>query len=195
VVSDLAGRSERTWTVPNALSVVRILLTPVFLLALWQGRPDVAWVLFVAAGVSDGLDGILARILRQRSVLGAMLDPIADKVLLVSAFAGLAAKGWLPVWIAALVAARDVFILGGIALLRKRGVDVKSRISPVWASKCNTVAQILLVFFVVGGHAFAVEVPDSARLALVHAVAVLSVVSGAQYVGEGFRLLCGRSGE
>ena len=122
---------ENNWTIPNLLTVSRIMLTPGFVMAFVDQRFDLAWVLFAIAGFTDALDGTLARLLKQRSTFGAMLDPLADKILLVTSFICLAVQDWIPGWLSILVVSRDVFIVGGLALLNYSGVDVKRGIRPV----------------------------------------------------------------
>ena len=107
-----------SWTIPNLLSLLRIVLVAPFLLALLRGEPMTALAIIVAAGVSDALDGFIARFFHQQSQLGAYLDPIADKLLLTSAYVALALPGIhpgmrVPAWITLLVLARDVLIVGG----------------------------------------------------------------------------------
>lgn len=176
---------DTIWTIPNLLTISRILLTPGFVMAYIDQRFDVAWALFAVAGFTDALDGFLARVLKQRSRLGAMLDPLADKCLLVASFICLAMQGWLPNWLTVLVVSRDAIILGGLALLHFWGVDIKSRIKPIWSSKATTTAQIGLVLFVMIQKTFVLSYPliESWFVAL---TAALTVVSGVHYVLKGF---------
>jgi len=178
---------ENNWTIPNLLTVTRIMLTPGFVMAFVDQRFDLAWVLFAIAGLTDALDGTLARILKQRSTFGAMLDPLADKVLLVTSFLCLALQGWIPRWLAVLVVSRDVFIVGGLALLNYSGVDVKRGIKPVWISKCATLAQISLVLLIMVEHSMDMFRPDI-REWLVWTVALLTILSGAYYLVIGLRM-------
>ena len=181
------------WNLPNAISLLRILLTPVFLAAFWTGRMDWALGAFVTAGASDALDGTLARLLKQRTALGAMLDPLADKFLLLASYLSLGLAGWLPAWLVSLVLARDLVILGGLWVLRRAGVDVRANICPAWASKCNTAAQIGLVACTMLSRGLGLGVPHW-ELFFLHAVVVLAVVSGGQYVLRGWALLSERHG-
>ena len=178
---------ESNWTIPNLLTVTRIMLTPGFVMAFVDHRFSLAWVLFAIAGFTDALDGTLARLLKQRSNFGAMLDPLADKILLVTSFICLALQDWIPRWLAVLVVSRDVFIVGGLALLQYSGVDVKRGIRPVWFSKCATLAQIALVLLIMVEHSAEVAYPY-ANLGLVGTVALLTVVSGVYYMVVGFRM-------
>lgn len=185
--------SASNWNLPNAITLGRILLVPVFVAAFWMGRLDLAWGAFTLAGVSDALDGILARVLRQRTVLGAMLDPLADKFLVVASFICLGLAGWLPAWVVVLVLARDAVIVGGLFWLKHKGVDVEANICPAWASKCNTVTQIALAFCVLLSLAFGLDLTGLEQF-LVHAVGVLAVVSGGQYLLRGWAMLSERVG-
>lgn len=183
-----ASMRENNWTIPNLLTVSRILMTPGIVMAFADRRFDIAWVLFAVAGLTDALDGALARILKQRSNFGAMLDPLADKILLDTTFICLAVQGWIPNWLGVLVVSRDVFIVGGLALLQYSGVDVKRGIKPVWFSKCATLAQILLVLLIMVEHSLVLSYPVS-RLLLEGGVALLTVTSGVYYVFIGFKMI------
>jgi cardiolipin synthase len=169
------------------LTVSRIMLTPGFVMAFVGQRFDLAWILFAIAGFTDALDGTLARLLKQRSSFGAMLDPLADKILLVTSFICLAVQDWIPGWLSILVVSRDIFIVGGLALLHYSGVDVKRGIRPVWISKCATTAQIALVLLIMVEHSMHSFYPGI-RLGLVYAVAVLTALSGIYYLVIGLRM-------
>jgi cardiolipin synthase (CMP-forming) len=182
-----ASLRENNWTIPNMLTVSRILMTPGIVMAFADKRFDIAWILFAVAGLTDALDGALARILKQRSNFGAMLDPLADKILLDTSFICLALQDWIPTWLAVLVVSRDVFIVGGLALLQYSGVDVRRGIKPVWFSKCATLAQIMLVLLIMIEHSLIVSYPGL-RLLLVGAVALLTAASGVYYVNLGFKM-------
>lgn len=185
---------DAIWTVPNILTIIRILLTPVFVMAYISENFNLAWILFAIAGLTDALDGFLARIWNQRTQLGAMLDPLADKALLVTSFICLAAKGWIPSWFTVLVVSRDAIIIGGLAVLNFWGVDVRSRIKPIWISKFTTAAQILLVIFVMLQHTFMFEYPVVLEV-MVWITAIATLLSGLAYVRKGFELFPEESGE
>lgn len=175
-------------TIPNALTLLRILLTPLFIMAFVNEWFSLAWMLFAVAAVSDGLDGFLARTLNQRSHLGAILDPIADKLLLGSSFVTLAIKGWLPASLAVLVVSRDVLIIGGVVLLRYLGLELHGHIRPTVPSKLNTLGQIFLVLLVLLQRTFDWHF-GTVQALLVAAVAGLTLASGAQYLAQGLLLL------
>jgi len=178
---------DAIWTIPNILTIMRILLTPVFVMAYTSENFNLAWILFLIAGITDALDGFLARIWNQRTQLGAMLDPLADKALLVTSFICLAIKGWIPAWVAVLVVSRDAIIIGGLALLNFWGVDVRSRIKPIWISKFTTAAQIFLVVFIMVNRTFGWHFPII-QSCLTWIMIVATVISGTAYVRRGFRL-------
>lgn len=135
-------RAESSWlSLPNAITLVRLALTPLVAFAIFDGRWRDALLLFGVAGVSDALDGYLARRLGMRSELGAFLDPLADKALLVTIYVTLAIVGAAPVWLAALVVGRDLFIIGTIGVLWALGKRFPFR--PLFISKANTAAQIV----------------------------------------------------
>jgi cardiolipin synthase len=133
-------------TVPNLITSLRIILVPVFVIYLINDRHTAALVVFIIAGISDGADGLAARLLNQKSELGAYLDPVADKLLLVAAFVVLAVRGYVPPWLTVLVISRDVMILLGVLILSLLGA--KFAIRPSILSKVNTCLQLATVFMV-----------------------------------------------
>ncbi len=119
---DEAGTPSRVLTVPNALSLLRLLLLPLFLwLLLVPERDGLAVLVLVVIGVSDYLDGYLARLLNQTSTLGALLDPIADRLYILSAVVGLGVREIIPLWLVLVLPARDVFLWLLVPFLRSRG--------------------------------------------------------------------------
>lgn len=186
------ARSAGNWTIPNALTIARILLTPFFVVLFLDGNYIGALSMFFLAGLSDALDGLLARLLDQRSALGAILDPLADKILLVTSFICLAHAGWIPLWLAVLVVSRDVIILGGIALLTFWGRDMRQSIQPSLISKLTTATQMALVLM---GFLVGMEVWGGAGVTLLGALiwiaAALTVVSGGHYVAKGLAMFTG----
>ena len=169
--------------VPNAITFARLCAVP---LAIWLVlRRDVQWAfaLFVAAGLSDAVDGWLAR--RQGGTpLGAMLDPVADKLLLVSMYVTLAAISLLPDWLAILVVFRDVVIVGGVMVFWVMGQHIQIR--PLWVSKLNTAAQILLIALALLLGGFGLRAPRLLS-ALIWLVGFTTLSSGAAYVWLGAR--------
>ncbi len=165
--------------IPNLLTVARILLVPPIVWLLLQRQYDFALALFFIAGVSDGLDGFLAKKMRWESRLGEMLDPLADKFLLISSYLALAWLALLPVWLVALVLIRDLIIVTGATFYYFRVEKVGA--APTIVSKLNTLLQILLVFLVITGQTFTLQVSDLIQ-AMVFAVALTTVWSGVDYI-------------
>ena len=170
--------------IPNMLTVVRILLVPLTIWTLSHGDYAVAFVIFVAAGVTDGADGYIARRFKLQTELGAYLDPLADKFLLVSVFVTLAVMKVLPPWLAILVVTRDVLIVGAVVLARLLEKPVV--IQPVMISKVNTVAQIGLAVFLLASLAFG-EINADLLFVANLIVAFLTVASGAVYMAKWFK--------
>jgi len=177
-------QSRRIWTIPNLITIFRILLTPGFVIAYLDSNFLAAWLLFMVAGISDGLDGFLARVMKQRTEFGAMIDPLADKILLVTSFLCLSAQGFIPVWLTVLAVSRDLIIVGGLFLLKFYGVEVEKRIDPLWTSKITTALQLLVVFSVLSGLAFGLDV-SFMHPELVILTAVFTFISGAIYLRRG----------
>ncbi len=148
-----------------------------------QGRLDLAFLMFVAAGISDALDGWLARVRQARSHLGAILDPVADKALLISVYVTLAAIGVLPDWLAILVVFRDVLIMGGVLTFHLLGQPQPIR--PLWVSKLNTVLQIALAAVALGLQGFGL-MAEGVRDVLIVLVAASTLASGAAYAARAF---------
>ena len=133
--------------VPNSLTVLRILLVPVFVAFLLSGRYEYALATFLLAGITDGLDGTIARVANQRTTLGAYLDPLADKLLLTSAFVTLAFLELVPLWIAILVVFRDLSLMA--ATLVAKFTESRVDISPSLLGKGTTVFQLVYILLVV----------------------------------------------
>lgn len=166
-------------TLPNLVTLARIAMVPATIWLILHHRLDWAFAVFVLAGVSDAIDGWLARVLDARSALGAMLDPLADKALLVSVYVTLAVIGALPDWLAIFVVFRDVVIVGGLALLWMLGH--RAEIRPLRVSKVNTFSQIALAALALFARGF--EVPLEGLLTpLVWFVAATTLASLLAYL-------------
>ncbi len=164
---------------PNLLTLLRMLLTVPVIALLAEGRFGWALILFAVAGVSDALDGFLAKRFGWGSRLGAVLDPLADKFLLVSTYLVLGLQGWLPPWLVALVVLRDLVVLAGAAAYYL--VVGPYRMAPSRISKLNTFAQILLALCVVLALA-GLPFPPPLLGTLVAVVAGTTLWSGVDYV-------------
>jgi len=166
-------------TIPNIITIFRFLLVPGVIWALLSGNFAWAFALFVAAGVSDGVDGFIARQFNQMSELGAYLDPVADKLLLVTVFVVLGLMGQLPLWLVIAAVSRDALIVLAVLLSTVMGHPVTIR--PSIVSKANTAVQILLATIVLADLAFAVHL-EPVRTWLVPISGLLTVASGAAYL-------------
>jgi cardiolipin synthase (CMP-forming) len=169
---------------PNLITVARILVVPVLVWAIAANQMLLAFVLFLLAGLSDAVDGFLAKRFNMKSEIGAYLDPLADKVLIVSIYVTLGISGAAPRWLVILVVSRDLMIVGAILLSWLVGRPVAVR--PLLVSKLNTVAQILFAGLVLGSLGLGFD-PGWLLTALMAAVAALTLVSIAAYVREWVR--------
>ncbi len=185
--------ASQIFTVPNQLTFLRLAFLPLFIIAVWYERYDWALGVLAAAAVSDALDGLLARVLQQKTALGAYLDPIADKLLLSSSFLVLALKGKVAWWLTILVFSRDVIILATSVVITL--VLGTRRFPPSMWGKLTTAAQILLVFTVIANEVVENSLLDRAELGLVYLVAALTVTSGIHYSIVIARQLSGHHGE
>jgi cardiolipin synthase (CMP-forming) len=176
-------------TIPNIITIARLLAVPVVVLLLIDGNFSWAFGLFVIAGISDGVDGAIARhVPGQASELGRLLDPVADKALLVSIFVVLAIEGHLPVWLAILVVSRDVLIVGGVIL--SWVADKPVPIVPLKISKANTAAQIAYAAFTLGDLGLAWHLERFVDI-MGWLVASLTLLSAAAYLRGWLRYMQG----
>ena len=164
---------------PNLITLSRMALVPVLILLLKDQRYGMALAVFVIAGVSDALDGYLAKRLGVQSQFGAVLDPVADKLLLVTAYVMLTVLGHIPFWLTLAVASRDVLIVGGYLLYTSHAGPVKMR--PSILSKLNTLLQIALVCLILVKQAAQVRWPWLVTV-MVYGVLFTTVASGAHYL-------------
>jgi cardiolipin synthase len=162
-------------SLPNLITLARILLVPVMVWAIAAEQMTLAFVLFLVAGVSDGVDGFLAKRFGMATEVGAYLDPLADKVLIVSIYVSLGIVEAIPRWLVILVVSRDILIVGGIMLSWVLGNPIT--IKPATVSRLNTVAQIVLGGVVLAVHAFHWNIEPAVTLlmALVAALTLLSI--------------------
>ena len=172
--------------IPNMICVGRIILVAPIVWALLQERYGLALLLCVIAGLSDALDGYLARRFDWRTRLGGLLDPAADKLLMFACFVTLTWMGWVPVWFAAIVVGRDVVIITGAIVYQLLVAPVHGE--PTTASKLNTVLQISFILLTIG-HAWLGSPPMIVVEALGAAILVTIAISTVQYVTTGFSRL------
>jgi len=164
---------------PNAITASRLLLVPVLILVLKEGDYTAGLVVFFVAGISDALDGYIAKRFHLVTQLGAVLDPLADKALLVSAYVMLTLLGHVPFWLMLTVAFRDLLIVGGYLVVTSMMGAV--RMQPSYLSKFNTLAQIVLVLAILT-QAAAGWPQGLLTQGLVYLVLATTVASGAHYI-------------
>lgn len=172
-------------TIPNLLTIVRVLLTPLLVILLLEERLSEALIVFIVAGVTDGLDGLIARLYKQKSRLGAFLDPLADKILLATTYVILAVLNLVPNWLTVIVLSRDLLILLGVFVLFMQ--DLPFEIRPTFASKLTTCAQIITAI-VVMAEALASPHPLLKNV-LFHLTAAVTIISWGQYMVRGVRIM------
>jgi len=170
---------------PNILTLLRILLIPAFVIFIMNKQTGWALVTFAVAGVTDGIDGLLARLTHQRTELGAYLDPIADKLLLSASYITLAIIEVLPSWLTVVVLTRDVVILVGLLVFILTGH--RPKLQPSLVSKVTTVFQISTILLAL----FKGYYPSVEYFAtfVLYGAAALTVISGAHYIYLGTRIL------
>ncbi|MFY9733971.1 MAG: CDP-alcohol phosphatidyltransferase family protein [Rhodoplanes sp.] len=178
------GEPGPTFNLPNLITIGRIMLVPALVWAIAAGEPEVAFALFLVAGVSDAVDGFLAKRFGMSTKFGAFLDPLADKALIISVFVGLGIAGAIPLWLVVIVVSRDILIIGAVTLALLVGKPVKIR--PLYVSKLNTVAQIVFASVILGSLAFAFD-PGLLKTVLMVLVATLTLVSVGFYTREWIR--------
>jgi cardiolipin synthase len=166
-------------SLPNIVTFARLLSVPLTIWLMIDGEMTIAFWVFIAAGISDGIDGYLAKRFNARTELGAYLDPLADKTLLVATYLTLGWLGQLPSWLVILVVFRDLMIVGGALVVHALTQSFKSR--PMLISKVNTALQIALVTFVLARLGLGFEDHGISRV-LAYAVGVSTVLSGFAYL-------------
>jgi len=172
-------------TVPNLITAIRIILAPVFIIYLINDQFILALIVFVICGVSDGIDGLIARIFNQKSTLGTYLDPIADKIVLVSAFIALSVRSSLPPWLTVMVIARDIMIFLGVFVLFLNRLDLN--IKPSILSKITTCLQFITVIAVLSKE----YLPFSSNyfLYIFYITALFTISSGLHYMYYWFKVM------
>ncbi len=166
-------------SLPNIISLARLFAAPLAVWLILSGESGLAFWVFIAAGISDGIDGFLAKRFDLATELGGYLDPIADKTLLVGVYVALGQQGMIALWLVILVVFRDLLIIGGAILLWLLGRGLI--MAPLMISKVNTVAQIVLAATLLGSAGFGIDVGWAAQ-GLTFVVAATTVASGALYV-------------
>lgn len=171
------------FNIPNIITFIRIIIIPAFVTALIYKRYDYALFLFIFAAVSDALDGLMARVTKQKTKLGAFLDPLADKSLLVTSFILFSVYDWIPLWLTITVISRDVIVVLGWILLYLTSHITK--IEPSLIGKAAIASQLVLIAYTL----LSINmnyIPPAAGW-MFWTVAVLTIVSGIQYIYKGLK--------
>jgi cardiolipin synthase len=183
-VNLVLARSPVNWA--NLVTVGRLLMVVPLVWLIAAERFEAAFWLFLAAGLSDAVDGYIAKNFNARTVLGAYLDPLADKLLLNGIYLALAFVAWLPAWLALMVVSRDLLIVLGVILIQRR--NPVFRATPLMIGKVNTFAQILLAACLLAHAGSLVSMGDWIA-PLIWAVATTTVLSGGGYIAQAVRAL------
>jgi cardiolipin synthase len=181
-IGPVAGK--RRVSIPNIITLGRILLVPVIVWAIASNQMEFAFAVFVIAGVSDAVDGFLAKRFNMASELGALLDPLADKALLVSIYIALGIWGAVPRWIVILVVSRDIMIVTAVIVSWLFGKPIPMK--PLMVSKLNTVAQVAFAALVLAALGFGFN-PAPYDLILMGFVTIFTLVSVSLYLVEWVR--------
>ena len=161
-------------SIPNLITLGRVVLVPIVFWLLLNGQLQLAFLAFVVAGISDGIDGYLAKRFGWETELGAYLDPLADKLLIVCIFIALGVTERLPSWLVIVVVSRDILIVIAVMLAWRLGNPTPMK--PLSVSKFNTVAQIVLAATVLANEAFQLKL-GGPILALVWLTAITTLAS------------------
>jgi cardiolipin synthase len=171
-------------SIPNLITLARILMVPVIVWAIASNQMQIAFALFLIAGLSDLIDGFLAKRFGMATELGAYLDPLADKAMIVSIYVALGVADIIPRWLVILVVSRDIMIVAAVILSWL--VDRPVKLKPLMVSKLNTVAQILLALLVLASLSIGFEAGFAIEVLTV-IVAILTLLSVAFYVAAWVR--------
>ena len=175
--------SQARLTIPNLITLFRIILTPLFIIFLIQGNYRKALVVFILAGVSDLADGLIARTWHQKSRLGSYLDPLADKLLMAASFVTLSIYHQIPSWLTVVVLSRDVILAVGVVIFRL--ADIPLVVRPSLAGKWTTTFQLLTVGFVLLNKIWAF--PPLVLPVFFYVTGALTTISGLQYFYRGIK--------
>lgn len=177
--------SQAKLTIPNVITLIRILLTPIFIIFLIQGHYRRALVVFLLAGVSDLADGLIARVWQQKSRLGSYLDPLADKILMAASFVTLSIYWQIPPWLTVVVLSRDVVL--GLGVLTFRLADIPLIVRPSLAGKWTTTLQVTTVGLVLLNKIWPIS--PLVLLAFFWFTGFLTAISGIQYLYGGIQMM------
>jgi cardiolipin synthase len=173
---------------PNYITLFRVVLIPFFINLMIYGYYGAALVVFVVAGVTDALDGMIARLTKSQTELGAFLDPMADKLLILSAFVTLVLLGKLPVWLSIIVVSRDVILVLGSIILYVTGHNLK--VSPSIVGKATTLLQLMVVALTLVLINYNAQGIERGFLPVLQwTAAMVTIASGVQYVLRGMKMV------
>jgi cardiolipin synthase len=167
--------------IPNTLTLLRIVAIPFFASTLIYGKYDIALAVFILASITDALDGLIARVTKKQTKLGQFLDPLADKILIITSFILFALYGWIPTWLTISIISRDLIVIVGWMLfyLIHQVVFIK----PSILGKSAIAAQMVLLAYILLRINFRELLPDPA--ALIWITAILTAASGLHYIVKG----------
>jgi len=174
----------RVLNLPNSLTIARIVIIPLFIIAVIYKRYDYALYMFIVAALTDTLDGFIARLTNQKTALGTFLDPLADKFLLITSFIVFSMNGWLPKWLVITVISRDVIVITGWVLIYL--ITHTSSVKPTATGKAAIAMQLILLCYVL----LDINVgflPDIQNV-LIWLTATLTIISGLHYIYRGLKL-------
>jgi cardiolipin synthase (CMP-forming) len=177
--------SQASLTIPNFITLARILLTPLFIIFLIQGAYHRALLVFLLAGISDLADGLIARTWSQKSRLGSYLDPLADKVLMAASFVTLSIYREIPSWLTVVVISRDVALAFGVLIFRL--ADIPLVVRPSLAGKLTTLFQVSTVFLVLIGKIQ--SIPPLVLPIFFWITGILTTISGIHYLYNGIKMM------
>ncbi|MEW6107596.1 MAG: CDP-alcohol phosphatidyltransferase family protein [Nitrospirota bacterium] len=172
------------FNIPNTLTIIRILIIPVFITAIIYTRYEYALYLFLLAALTDMLDGLFARLTNQKTVLGTLLDPLADKFLLVTSFIFFSIYNWIPKWLAITVISRDLIVVIGWFLLYL--ITHNSKVEPLILGKIAIALQLVTLAYVL--LKINIESLPGVPYAVLLLTAIITSVSGLQYIYKAFKL-------
>jgi cardiolipin synthase len=172
---------------PNLITLARLLSVPLAIWLILDDRYGAAFWVFIGAGISDALDGYVAKRFDRRTRLGALLDPTADKALLAGVYVSLWLSGQLPGWLVGLVILRDLLIIGGFLVIN--AIAAPRQFDPIYVSKINTLVQLILIGFVLA-QGLGIE-SEAVKWLLIAAAALTTVLSGLSYLVRWARILAG----
>ena len=179
------------WGFANSLTICRLIAVPIYLFLFVTAHYRTALTVFMVAAFTDLVDGSIARWFKETSSWGALVDPIADKLLMNSVFIGLAFAQVVPVWFAALILLRDGIIMGGLFYLHRRHISVAYQ--PLWVSKLSTLLQMMTAAFglvhILSRHEPFLGYQEEMLQTAILSTSVLVLLSGAAYMQQGWRIL------